>query len=301
MPRDVSSLLRQSRRGFTLIELLVVVAVIALLVSIVMPSLKSAREQAKLVVCKSNCHQVACMTSAYQADHRGTVPIVLSWRSNGFYGTPGRASWLSMALRRYDSKASPLPATYDPLAAGIWPTAKREKYEAEVLPEYFICPFEKGDGPRREVHLAGTDMEVTGRHEAIQTWLWEDIRRGDPTSPPAKYSVLTWNMVCGGGPMQMPGCVGGPSSSEALVRHRTWRTPDTRRMRGSFSELTTAFCYQGEHMEFVYDKDGDRGKARRNDPRWNPDSHRFKGRGGSPAIFADSHVEWVPGPNIGWP
>jgi len=60
--------------GFTLIEVLVVVAIIALLVSILLPSLTKAREQAKRTLCASNQHQIGLAMVAYSVDHKNTLP-----------------------------------------------------------------------------------------------------------------------------------------------------------------------------------------------------------------------------------
>lgn len=62
------------KTGFTLIELLVVVAIIAVLVSILLPALNSARAQARLVLCKSNLQQLGLATMGYSADNNDHIP-----------------------------------------------------------------------------------------------------------------------------------------------------------------------------------------------------------------------------------
>ena len=65
---------RNRKDGFTLIELLVVIAIIALLVSILVPSLKQAKELAKTMLCKNNLRGIGQGILMYSADYDGFLP-----------------------------------------------------------------------------------------------------------------------------------------------------------------------------------------------------------------------------------
>jgi prepilin-type N-terminal cleavage/methylation domain-containing protein/prepilin-type processing-associated H-X9-DG protein len=66
-------------RGFTLIELLVVVAIIAILISLLLPTLARAKEQARTVACASNFRQHGLAFQMYSQEWEGWVVSTIEY------------------------------------------------------------------------------------------------------------------------------------------------------------------------------------------------------------------------------
>lgn len=103
------------RKAFTLIELLVVVAIIALLISILLPSLSRARELSKRLVCASNVKGIGTSCKIYANENEEAWPIpefdpdktvAKNWiglpttdpdEGQGTADVPGRLKWSNSA------------------------------------------------------------------------------------------------------------------------------------------------------------------------------------------------------------
>lgn len=89
-------MMRMRKLGFTLIELLVVIAIIALLLSILMPSLRKVKKQARKVVCQSNLKQWGVIFTLYAQNNNSQFHAGLT--DSGGYNTG--LAWVSV-MRDY--------------------------------------------------------------------------------------------------------------------------------------------------------------------------------------------------------
>jgi prepilin-type N-terminal cleavage/methylation domain-containing protein len=97
---------RFRRCGFTLIELLVAIAVIAILISLILPAVQQAREAARKTQCRNNLHQYGIAMHSYVDGHKLFPPSSTSdVEQGGWIGNPLSRhlhSWHTMTLPQMD-------------------------------------------------------------------------------------------------------------------------------------------------------------------------------------------------------
>ena len=160
------------RNAFTLIELLVVVAIIAMLVAILLPSLQAARRHAKAIKCAANLHHVGQAVAIYLAECNATFPCSYIYASD-YEGN-------------YDLNRQPASKEF-----GYIHWSWLLYGNGEVDHEAFQCPeFEKGGVPRTN---PGPDAGNWAEYPAQRDELGNQRGHGDIEDKQAIWMAYTAN------------------------------------------------------------------------------------------------------------
>jgi len=123
-------------RGFTLVELLVVIGIIALLISILLPSLNRAREQANRAKCANNLRQIALAAIMYASNEVRTGAFPRT-----YFNTSVSTLIASNQGANQDNSFDKTQTGDNNVCTSFFLVLKTQ----EITPEVFICPSSQGE------------------------------------------------------------------------------------------------------------------------------------------------------------
>jgi prepilin-type N-terminal cleavage/methylation domain-containing protein len=142
------------RSAFTLIELLVVIGIIALLISILLPTLSAARASANKIKCASQLRQVGQWVAMYAAGNRNFIPI--GWLSNDSY-VPGTSTLWYMQKSSFTNGPVSLGYLFSSGIAKNTSRATRAVWYCPVMPNDWRFALDKSTNPWVDLPISDTE------------------------------------------------------------------------------------------------------------------------------------------------
>lgn len=168
-------------RAFTLVELLVVVSVVALLISILLPSLRRARDVAKFVACGSNLRQIGTAIQLYASENGGLIP------RGPAPGAPPDFEADDLATNQlWIGTGDPGPPSQHPREAnGLGRLIDRTAIE----PRLYYCPADDNFNLAEELPKIGTDASAYG------SYMYRQLDRLPDAAGEGRLDRLGFNVV----------------------------------------------------------------------------------------------------------
>ena len=152
-----------TRKGFTLIELLVVIAIIALLLSIVVPSLRMAKEHAKRTICATGLKAMGTAFAVYAQTNDDALPPTRYKLGIDTDPKPYRTYW----AYTIDTSKPYGENIYKDLSWGVGVLYNEKLIET---PETFYCP----STPKTRDDTEGEVFHYDGYHDESHLWPWNN-------------------------------------------------------------------------------------------------------------------------------